>query len=280
MKLTLGAHISVAGGLHRSLYEGQLIGADTVQIFTRNQRQWNAKPLAGVEIELWERALAETGLGKIMSHASYLINLGSIKEETRLKSEKAFVDEIKRCQRLKINYLVFHPGAAVGGGREECLDRIAESMLKSADICDGTTKILMEATAGQGTVVGSSFEELAYVLEKVKGAFPVGICLDTCHIFAAGYDIRTAAGWDIVLKKFDKLIGLEYLSALHLNDSLKPFDSHKDRHSPLGEGEIGLDSFEFLVKDSRTAKLPMYLETPGGCELWKKEIAMLRKIGE
>lgn len=277
----LGAHTSIAGGLQNALLEGQAIGATTVQIFTSNQRRWAGTVIAPEKIALWEKTLSETGLKSIMSHGSYLINLGASNPEILQKSQQAFEEEIQRCLDLNLTFLNFHPGAAVGGNVEECLNRITESLLKYEKLLAGSSlTLLLETTAGQGSCVGANFEELGIIIKAVKDTIPIGVCIDTCHIFAAGYDIRTAEGWDKTLKQFNQLIGLNHLYAFHLNDSMKPFASKRDRHSPLGKGEIGLPCFEFLMNDSRTRHLPKYLETPDGPPLWKQEIALLHEMAK
>lgn len=279
--LLIGAHTSAAGGVFNALIEGREIGATTIQLFTSSQRRWEGKPLEREVIEQWKKTLAETGLKEIMSHDSYLINLGAAKEEILLKSRKAFEEEIQRCLDLGIAYLNFHPGASVGGSDEECLDTICESLLGYEKQLHHTgLTLLLETTAGQGSSVGWNFQQLAYIIGKVKNHIPIGVCIDTCHIFAAGYDIRTEAGWNQVLNEFDRIIGLTYLRAFHLNDSLKDLGSRVDRHQPLGAGKIGWECFKFLMTDSRTQKIPKYLETPEGPELWKKEIQTLRSFAE
>lgn len=280
-EIWIGAHTSAAGGLQNALYEGQEIGATAIQLFTRNQKQWQGKPLQPEEIALWEKALAETAIGEVMSHDSYLINLGSPNGETLEKSRKAFRDELERCRALKIDYLNFHPGAATGESVEKCLDAIVESLLGVEELAaEGKTVLLLEATAGQGTSVGHRFEHLAYILERASKRVPLGVCIDTCHIFAAGYDIRTEAGWLETLGEFDRVVGLKFLRAFHVNDSCKDLGSRVDRHAPLGEGKIGMDAFRFLMTHPATRALPKYLETPDGPPLWKKEIALLKSFAE
>lgn len=275
--LLLGAHTSTAGGLHNALWEGQAIGATTIQLFTSNQRQWKPRHLDDEQLTLWRDAKDKTGIHIVMSHDSYLINLGAPDSEILAKSRNGFAEEIRRCHQLQISYLNFHPGAAVTGSREECLDRIIASLLDLESlIVAGDTLLLIECTAGQGTTVGATFEELAYLIQGVKKRFPIGICLDTCHAFAAGYDLRTQQSWDATFQTFDKVIGLEYLKALHLNDSMKGLGSHVDRHAPLGKGQIGIEAFKCVMKDPRMTLLPKYLETPEGPPLWKEEIALLR----
>ncbi|MCH9704356.1 MAG: deoxyribonuclease IV [Chlamydiae bacterium] len=279
--LLIGAHTSAQGGVFNALFEGQEIGATTIQLFTANQRQWQARELKEDVIEKFEKALRETHLQEIMSHASYLINLGSPKEEVAAKSRKAFRQEIERCQALGIRYLNFHPGAALDESVEKCIDLIADGMLECEDLFDDDDLILLlEATAGQGSVVGRSFEELAAIIEKTEKKLPVGVCIDTCHIFAAGYDIRTEAGWLKTLKEFDEIVGLDKLYAFHLNDSQHDLGSRKDRHEALGEGKIGMECFRFLMRHPSTRELPKYLETPGGPPLWDKEIGLLRDFAK
>ena len=272
-KLLIGAHTSAAGGAPNALYEGREIGATTIQLFTSNQKQWHGRKIEAEEVCAWEKALDETGIAEVMSHDSYLINLGSPDPEGLRKSRKAFREELERCHLLKIPYLNFHPGAAVGSSEEACLKTIGESLLEMEDlVLKGKTKIVLEMTAGQGTSVGYRFEHIGAIMGEVGKKIPLGVCIDTCHIFAAGYDIRTEAGWKKTLKEFDDLIGLKHLCAFHVNDSMKDLGSRVDRHANLGEGKIGLESFHYLMRNNN---LPKYLETPGGPPTWKKEIAIL-----
>lgn len=279
-ELLIGAHTSAAGGVENALYEGQSIGATTIQLFTANQRQWHSKTLAQENIELWKKAIAETGIKKVMSHDSYLINLGAPDSEILTKSRHAFRQEIIRCLQLEISFMNFHPGSALKGGLEPCLDRIVESMLEVQDLFTGKNelRLLIEATAGQGSTVGARFEELAYIVERTKKAIPVGVCIDTCHIFVAGYDIRTPQALKNTLDEFDRIVGIEHLYALHMNDSLKPLGSRVDRHADLGKGQIGIEAFKAIMREPRLKSLPKYLETPGGLEVWKEEIKLLRSF--
>jgi len=275
--LLIGAHTSAAGGAYNALLEGKRIGATTIQLFTANQKRWDSKPLDDAAIEKWQATLAETGLKKIMSHDSYLINLGSPKPEGLMKSRQAFREEAVRCKQLGISFLNFHPGAALEGDVQECLDRIVESLLTVEDLAaKSDTRLLLEATAGQGSAVGNRFEHLGYIIEKIQNRVPIGVCIDTCHIFVAGYDLRTAEACDATLKEFDRIVGLKHLYAFHLNDSVKGLGSRVDRHANLGEGMIGLECFRYLMKDPRTRQIPKYLETPEGPARWEQEIKMLR----
>ena len=275
--LLIGAHTSAAGGVHKALLEGKEIGATTIQCFTSNQKRWEGKPIDEKEVALWKDLLLETGISQVMSHDSYLINLGCPDKGNLFKSQKAFREELIRCHSLGISFLNFHPGAALDTSEETCLNQIIESLKDIAPLAgEGQTILLLEATAGQGSTVGYCFEHLAYLIQNLKGHLPIGVCIDTCHIFAAGYDIRTKEGWDQTLKAFDQTVGLSHLYALHVNDSLKPLGSRRDRHAPLGAGEIGIESFRYMMQHPFLQKLPKYLETPDGPPLWKKEIAMLR----
>lgn len=280
-KLLIGAHTSTAGGLENALLEGQEIGATTIQLFTSNQKQWQGRVITDEMAQLFLETQEATGIQKVMSHSSYLINLGSPKEDLLKKSQATFHKEIERCHALNLDFLNFHPGAATGSSLDECLEQIIISLLKFEALCDkGPTRLLLETTAGQGTSVGHEFEHLATIIEGVKGAIPIGVCIDTCHIFAAGYDIRTKEAWDETLKEFDEVIGLQHLYAFHLNDSMKPFDSRRDRHAHLGEGEIGLEAFQVVMTHPKLRDLPKYLETPKGIPVWTDEIALLRKFAK
>lgn len=277
--LLIGAHTSTAGGLHQAVLEGLRIGATTIQFFTSNQKQWKGRSLTSEMLELWHATLLESGLTHLMSHDSYLINLGCPNEENLLKSREAFKEEIMRCLQLGVTYLNFHPGAALQSSSDQCIELIIQSLLDVEPLMEkGSLRLLLEATAGQGSTVGHRFEHLASIIENVKDRIPIGVCIDTCHIFVAGYDITTKEGWDHTLKEFDRIVGLPHLYAFHLNDSLKGVGSRVDRHQPLGEGMIGWECFEFLMNDSRTRHLPKYLETPGGPDLWEKEIFRLKEL--
>lgn len=279
--LLLGAHTSAAGGPHHALLEGVQIGATTIQFFTANQRQWRARPLTDEMIKLWKETRQQTGLSNLMSHASYLINMGAPDSEMLQKSRQALTEEYARCEALELSFLNFHPGAALQTSRESCLDRIVEGLLLMAPQTEkGAVRLLLETTAGQGTCVGCTFEELAYIISRVERKIPIGVCLDTCHVFVSGYDMSSTAACEATFARFDSIIGLNHLYALHLNDSLKGLNSRLDRHRPLGEGCIGWPCFEYLVKSPLTRHLPMYLETPDGPPLWTREIAQLRALSQ
>ena len=278
--LRIGAHTSASGGVHKALQQAKELGATTMQLFTSNQKQWRGRKFSKEELALWQEELAESTITHIMSHASYLINLGSHKTELLGKSQQAFQEEIQRCLDLGLTYLNFHPGAATGDSEENCLDRIVESLLVLEPLLENKTiRLLLETTAGQGTTVGHKFEQLAYIIQQVKDKIPIGVCIDTCHIFAAGYDIRDLPSWNTTLTAFDETIGLDALYAFHVNDSLQPFASRKDRHANLGEGEIGMPCFEIMMTHPKLCTVPKYLETPNGGTMWQQEIALLRKLG-
>ncbi len=280
-ELLIGAHTSAAGGSYNALYEAYEIGATTCQLFTSNQKRWEGRAIEEEELERWQEALEATGLKKIMSHDSYLINLGSPDAEGLRKSRKAFKEELLRCQKLHLSFLNFHPGAALDSPEQKCLETIAESLEHLEDVvAQGNTRLLIETTAGQGSSVGWKFEHLGFLIDRLHKKLAIGVCIDTCHIFAAGYDIRNEEAWASTLKEFDQIVGLKHLYAFHVNDSMKPLGSRRDRHAPLGEGEIGMDCFKTLMTHPQLRDIPKYLETPEGPPLWKKEIAMLRKFAK
>ncbi|WP_108624360.1 deoxyribonuclease IV [Candidatus Similichlamydia epinepheli] len=277
----LGAHCSASGGVDKACSEAASIGADAVQLFTSNQRTWKSRaPFSSEEICLWKKARMEAGIGCVVSHASYLINLGSEHDDVVEKSRIAFREEIIRCQSLEIDFLVFHPGSSGSQPIEVCLLKILEGLL-SLEVEFASSKgpiILLESMAGQGSQVGKNFDEIAFLIDRVDFRIPLSVCLDTCHLFAAGYDIRSSTDIDQMLKRFDEKIGLSHLRLLHMNDSKKGLGSQVDRHASLGAGEIGWDAFHYLMLDSRTAILPKILETPEGPAVWKEEIRHLKEV--
>lgn len=279
MELLIGAHTSASGGVFNALIEGERIGASTIQLFTSNQKQWTGRKYLQEELDQWFAIKERSFIKKIMSHDSYLINLGCPDPVNLAKSRKAFAEEIERCNALQLSYLNFHPGAALTSSVEECLDRIVESLLEVTPLLEKSDlRLLIEATAGQGSNVGHSFHQLAYLIDKTKDQLPIGICIDTCHIFAAGYDIRTFAAWEKTLQDFDETVGLDYLCAMHVNDSMHPLGSRKDRHAPIGHGEIGMEGFQAMMQHPKLLHLPKYLETPGGVDAWPEEIQLLKSF--
>jgi deoxyribonuclease-4 len=275
----LGAHVPTAGGLHHAPTHGRDIGATAIQVFTRNQRQWAARPLEAAEAAAFRAALAASGVRAVMAHGSYLINLASPDPTLSERGREAFRVEMERCHALGIPALVFHPGAHLGAGDEAGLRAVARSLDAVLAACRRTAVMpLVEVTAGQGSCVGHRFEHLAEILTRVKSPERVGVCLDTCHLYAAGYDIATPRGYERTLAEFDRVVGLGTLRAMHLNDSRTPRGSRVDRHAPIGEGSLGLKTFRRLLADPRLRDVPKVLETPGGLEAWRREIALLRGL--
>ena len=274
----LGAHTSAAGGAWNALKEGKTIDASGVQLFTANQRQWTAKEIPESDASKFKEMMSSTGVSANMSHGSYLVNLGSAKPELLEKSRATFKQEIERCHRLGVKFLVFHPGSAAESTLEATLQRIADSVIQLKDLINqGPTHVLIESTAGQGEQTGHDFAHLRFLMDALAPHIPnIGICIDTCHMFAAGYDIRTEEAFNDSFEKFDKIVGLKYLQAFHVNDSLTPLNSRVDRHAMLGEGHIGWLAFKLLMTDPKTKDVPKYLETPGDLDIWKREIVQLR----
>lgn len=276
-----GAHVSASGGVTNAPANAHDIGATGFALFTKNQRQWTAKPFAGSEIDDFRAACERFGYTpqRILPHDSYLINLGHPDPEALAKSREAFFDEMLRCEQLGLDRLNFHPGSHLRQISEEAsLDRIAESINRALDRTHGVTAVL-ENTAGQGSNLGYRFEQLAYVIERVEDKSRVGICIDTCHAFAAGYDLRTAEACDATFAELDRTVGLEYLRGMHLNDALKPLGSRVDRHAPLGDGQIGWECFRYIARDRRFDDMPLILETPDESR-WPAEIAALKALCE
>ncbi len=274
----LGAHVSIAGGVSQSFGRGNQIGCECIQIFTKSSRQWAAKPYPAEEIEAFKQARKETGIRIVVAHDSYLVNLGAPDEKLRKKSIDAFVDELQRCEALEVPYLISHPGAHMGAGEMTGIKTIAGSIDQAHRACSGyKVKITLEITAGQGSVLGSRFEQMARIFDAVKENERLRLCFDTEHAFAAGYDLRTAEGYEQAFTELDRHIGLKRLVAFHINDSMKPLNSHVDRHEHIGKGHLGLETFQRLVNDPRFAGIPMCLETEPGPDM-KDITADLRQL--
>lgn len=275
----IGAHVSAAGGVECAPLNAQAIGATAFAFFTKNQRRWEAPPLTGASIAAFRERCRAGGFAPehILVHDSYLINLGHPEAEGLEKSRRAFIDEMQRCQELGLTRLNFHPGSHL---RQipvaNCLGRIAASINFALAATEGVMAVV-ENTAGQGSNVGHRFEELAAIIDQVEDKSRVGVCLDTCHAYAAGYDLRTASAVEATLAEFERTVGLSYLAGLHLNDAKGELGGHLDRHQPLGEGGLGLDAFRFLLADPRLDELPLILETPEP-ERWPAEIRLLNKF--
>ncbi len=280
-ELLLGAHMSVAGGLYTAFERAERVGCTAIQIFTKNSNQWNDPVISTEDIAKYREGRNKSKVQIVVSHDSYLINLCGANDKLLEKSREAFVKEIKRCDALEIRHLIFHPGAHTTLDRKESLRLVADSLNYAHKETEGTNLMtLIEATAGQGTTVGSSFEEIAEIISGVKDKKRVGVCIDTCHIFAAGYDIRTRDDYEKTMSNFDKIIGFEKLHAVHLNDAKKPLNSHVDRHEHIGKGEIGKEAFGFIMNDDRFSKIPKILETPKGENGYEMDIVNLRALRE
>jgi deoxyribonuclease-4 len=259
----LGAHVSIAGGIHNAPHNGKAATCEVVQIFTRSRNQWRARKLLGRQLEAFREAQEVTGVKVVCAHDNYLINLASPERALFRKSCNAFVEEMKRCDLLGIPILVAHPGAHVGSGEKKGLERITEALNRIFDRTpDNKVTICLETTAGQGTALGYRFEHLAELLDKVEESDRLAVCLDTCHVFVAGYPIRTQSGYRTTMKAFDDLLGLERLLIIHMNDSKRDLGSRVDRHERIGKGCIGTEPFGFILNDRRLAKVPKILETP------------------
>ena len=274
-----GAHVSASGGVENAPRNAVEIGATAFALFTKNQRQWRSAPLSATSIEAFGRELAAAGIDPkhVLPHDSYLINLGHPEQEGLERSREAFLDEMQRCEQLGLDRLNFHPGSHLKKiSTEECLDRVAESINIALRATKGVTAVI-ENTAGQGSNVGFAFWQLKRIIDGVEDKSRVGVCLDTCHSFAAGYDLSSDLACERTFEEFDREVGFEYLRGMHLNDALRPLGSRIDRHTPLGEGQIGWDCFRFIARDSRFDDLPLILETPDESR-WAEEIAILNKF--
>ncbi|MFZ0728190.1 MAG: deoxyribonuclease IV [Desulfobacterales bacterium] len=273
----IGAHVSAAGGVKNAPLNAKAIGATAFALFTKNQRQWKTRPLTDESIRRFKENCAAEGYtaDQILPHDSYLINLGHPEQAGLEKSRTAFIDEMSRCRQLGLKYLNFHPGSHLKKMSEEaCLARIAESINLALSQTRGVTAVI-ENTAGQGTNLGYRFEHLAAIIDGVEDRSRVGVCLDTCHSFSAGYDLVTPQGYEKTLTHFDAVVGFSYLKGLHLNDGKKPMGSRVDRHESIGEGTLGLEVFRMIMNDPRFDDIPMILETPNDSR-WAEEIRMLQ----
>ncbi len=274
-----GAHVSASGGVENAVRNAQEIGATAFALFTKNQRQWLAPKLTEEQIATFRNAMQSAGFSasQVLPHDSYLINLGHPDEDGLEKSRESFFEEMHRCELLGLDRLNFHPGSHLKRIDDEgSLRRIAESINMALERSKGVTAVL-ENTAGQGSNLGYKFEHLAYIIDRVEDKSRVGVCLDTCHTFAAGYDLRTKEACDKTFAEFDSIIGFSYLRGMHLNDAMRPLGSRIDRHSPLGDGEIGWECFRYIASDPRFDNVPLILETPDESR-WAAEIAELKRI--
>ena len=275
----VGAHVSAAGGVENAPLNAAKIGANAFALFTKNQKQWQAKPLSAENIAAFKKNLAAVGIAPryVLPHDSYLINLGHPDPEKREKSILALLDEARRVEQLGLHYLNFHPGSHLGAMEEEKCCAVIAAGMKRVLAETGRVSLLLETTSGQGGYVGYRFEHLAAILALVGQEKRTGVCLDTCHAFAAGYDIRTAETYEVTMKRFDKIIGRQYLQAAHINDSKMDLGSRKDRHDSIGCGKLGMEAFALLMNDSRFDDMPLILETIDDT-LWEAEIKLLYSL--
>ncbi|HEY64816.1 MAG TPA: deoxyribonuclease IV [Caldilineae bacterium] len=274
----LGAHMSIAGGVSKAFDRGEQVGCEAMQIFTKNQNQWRAKPLEPEEVERFYRRQRETGIGPVVAHDAYLINLASPDDALWEKSLKAFIDELERAEALGLLGVVMHPGSHTGAGEEVGLDRIARALDRAHAATQGFRVLtILEITAGQGTNLGYTFEQLAAIRQAVDDPARVGVCFDTAHALAAGYEFRTPDTYAAMWEHFDEVLGLDLIKCFHLNDSKRDLGSRVDRHTHIGQGYVGLEAFRLLINDPRFDGLPMLLETPKGPDM-KEDIENLRVL--
>ena len=277
----IGAHVSASGGVDNAPLNASKIGATAFALFTKNQRQWAAPELTAAQIDSFKQACEKYGYKpeQILPHDSYLINLGHPEQEGLEKSRASFIHEMQRCEQLGLDRLNFHPGSHLKKiSEEESLALVAESINIALDKTKGVTAVI-ENTAGQGSNLGYAFWHLSYIIDRVEDKSRVGVCLDTCHSFAAGYDLSTEEGCEKVFAEFEREVGFKYLRGMHLNDAMKPLQSRVDRHTPLGEGFLGITPFRYIMQDARFDGIPLILETPDE-ERWSEEIALLKSFAE
>lgn len=267
-----------SGGIHVAVLNGKEIGCTAVQVFTSSPQQWHAKEVTDEDVEKMADAVEQTGIHALISHDSYLVNLAAPDPTIRKRSISSLTQEMIRCSKLGIGVTVSHMGSHLGEGEGEGLRKLAEGAAEVLDQTPSNVVLAMETTAGQGTNLGYRFEHLAHVIEANKGNARLVCCLDTCHIFAAGYDIRTPETYAATMEQFDRIVGLDRLRCIHVNDSLRPFESRKDRHAHIGEGEIGEEAFRLLVNDDRFAEIPMILETPDAETMHKQNLERLKSL--
>jgi deoxyribonuclease-4 len=279
----IGAHKSIAGGVYNALKEGERIGCKTIQIFTKNASQWRGKPISDADAKKFKDEVRRTGISPVVAHDTYLINLASPNEELVRKSIDAFFDELHRCELLEVPYLVMHPGSHMRSGEEAGLKKVAESIDKVHKMANGfSVKVLIETTAGQGTNLGYTFEQLKFIYDNVKENSRLGYCYDTCHTFAAGYDITTKKAYEKTMREFDRILGIENLLCFHMNDAKKGLGSKIDRHEHIGKGMLGNLPFALILQDKRFIDIPKILETPKEKEIDNDSINLktLRKLAK
>jgi len=278
-RLLLGAHISIAGGLHKAIARGEALGCTAIQVFTRNNVRWTAKPLSEEAAERFRAAWHRSTIGPIIAHANYLVDLGKPDRRRLRLSLLTLADELRRAHRLGIQWVVLHPGTHGGLGEEKALGQIARAigdvLAETAGLASG---ILLETSAGQGTAVGYRLDHLAWLLERCGSRERLGVCVDTCHLFAAGYDIRTPEAYRRTFREFDRVVGTDAIKTIHLNDSRRELGSRVDRHAHIGRGEIGLEAFGLFVRDARFADVAKFIETPKEGNSDRRNLATLRRL--
>ncbi|MCL4284222.1 MAG: deoxyribonuclease IV [Fimbriimonadaceae bacterium] len=274
----IGAHMPTSGGLHLALQRGREIGCTAVQVFTSSPQQWKAKPMADEAVERFQQAQAATGIDCVVSHDSYLVNLCATNDEIRAKSIEGLKAEVERCARLGIRWVVSHMGSHLGAGEEAGLQAVAEGARRVFEETSDSVTLLMETTAGQGSALNYRFEHLATLLESLQGHPRLGVCLDTCHLFAAGYDLRDRESYEATFSELGRWVGLDRVKAVHANDSKKGLGSRVDRHAHIGEGEIGMEAFRLLVNDPRWIEVPILLETPDAETMHKVNLERLKSL--
>jgi deoxyribonuclease IV len=279
-ELLIGAHMSIAGGIHNAFAEGEKAGCRTIQIFLKNSNQWKGKVLTPEDRERFRQAQERTGIAPVLAHNSYLINVASPDPELYEKSLSALMEEMERANFLGVPCVILHPGAHMGAGERPGIARVAAALNRALSAVEGPVGILLENTAGQGSCLGHRFEHLAAILDRIRNPDRLGFCLDTCHLFAAGYDIRTQAGYRKTMRGFNRLVGVERVRGFHVNDCKKDIGCRVDRHTHIGQGFIGLEAFRCLVNDRRFTNVPKILETPKGKDLRddRRNLATLRAL--
>lgn len=277
--MLLGGHVSIQGGVSLAPERAREVTADCMQIFSKNQMQWKSKPLDLEEAEKFVENSKLHGIVETVIHDSYLINLGSPDKALLKQSREAFLEEMVRAKHLGVRYLIFHPGSHMGAGEQVGMKRVAESLnWARAEFGSGDVEQLLEITAGAGRVLGQSFEQLAKIINMLDDPKSAGVCFDTCHAYATGYDVKTKSGYKKTFDLFDDVVGLDRLKAMHVNDSKGALGSHLDRHEDIGKGHIGIDGFRNFMSDSRWEKIPMVLETPRAEKGYKQELKLLRSL--
>lgn len=275
----IGAHVSITGGIYKSIERAMKIKATTMQIFTRSNRQWSSKEILKNDVDKFKETLSKSDISSCVVHCPYIVNIGCPKKEIEEKSLDVLIQELKRCEQLDIEYLILHPGASLDSTEEECIQKISQNLNLAFENVPGKSMIILEQTAGQGTNVGYKIDHIKEILERSKYKERIGICLDTCHLLAAGYDLTSDNGYHLMMKEFEEKIGIEKLKVWHLNNSKKGLNSRVDRHEFLEIGPIPMSVFKLIMNDKRLTDIPKILETPNE-EIYEREIQILKDMVE